>query len=406
MKILYMTSGDMWKLTGNSIQVIDELKNLCKMGHSVNLLIFPHRSLIPHIREDLDRLRNSLGEVGAELHIVPLLMDSISRFLNWQLLYYSSRIRRLLKRGDYDLVSAHDIRTSAFAACVKRSMGKRIHMVYDMHGAGIAEALFNKSFSEGSVEHRVRKQLEADAVFTADLIFVVSSPFKRWVCDQYGADEGKIWITPSSCDIGKLPSREWRHLQRVNLGIGDRPVLLYSGSILSWQRAEDLFRLFLRLKDRISGLFLLVMTPHEESAVALLYDCGVAAEDCRVLKVPSSEVQTMMSIADIGSLLRNSHLLNEVASPVKFADYLGAGVPVLLSPRIGDCDEIAAASGLCVVWDEERDSVEELAERLAALLEARSDEQRETCRRLAKDRFSWDNTMQVFRQALESLRTG
>ncbi|MCB9223233.1 MAG: glycosyl transferase, partial [Crocinitomicaceae bacterium] len=48
------------------------------------------------------------------------------------------------------------------------------------------------------------------------------------------------------------------------------------------------------------------------------------------------EVQDLLKKCDYGLLLRKEIVTNQVASPVKFAEYLQAGLKVLISPGIGD----------------------------------------------------------------------
>ena len=43
-----------------------------------------------------------------------------------------------------------------------------------------------------------------------------------------------------------------------------------------------------------------------------------------------------LSAADFGLLLRENNIVNNVASPTKFAEYLMAGLPVIISNGIGD----------------------------------------------------------------------
>src|SRR5690606_937951 len=43
-----------------------------------------------------------------------------------------------------------------------------------------------------------------------------------------------------------------------------------------------------------------------------------------------------LTLGDYGLLLRTKSLTNQVASPTKFAEYLAAGLQILVSPDVGD----------------------------------------------------------------------
>jgi len=61
-----------------------------------------------------------------------------------------------------------------------------------------------------------------------------------------------------------------------------------------------------------------------------------------------------MSIADYGFLLRERSLANAVAAPTKFAEYLAAGLKVLISPGVGDYSDLVEKHALGHVIDENR----------------------------------------------------
>lgn len=400
MKILYLSSGRIWKSSGNSIQVLAELRELQARGHQADLLLMPHRSLGEADRKDLECLRQELQGWGCGLHTLNLVSDSRVWLQPLLMEMYARQLAPLARQ--YDLLQAHDMRTAGLGARVRR-LGAARRFIYDIHGAALAEGVFGGHLVENSPVYRQKQGWERRAAETADGCFVVSRFFKDWVAREYGVDPSRIWVTPSSTYLPNLTEPDWRQAKRAELGIGDRPVLLYSGSMHRWQRAEDLLHLYPQLAARIPGLFLLVLTQEVEMAETHLRGLGVAAADHKVLCLPSGQVQAWMSLGDVGALLRHDHLLNQVASPVKFADYLSAGVPVVISPGVGDCSRLVDESGLGHVWREERETPALLAEKVKSLLERRGDAQRDACRELCRRNFTWEETMKVFDEAYATL---
>jgi glycosyltransferase involved in cell wall biosynthesis len=400
MKILYISSGSLWRSSGNSIQVFSEIRQLIRRGHPTHLLLMPHQRLGAADRRAVEVLRSELEGWDSCLLEIPLLSDGQAWLQPLLMAWYAHQLRRIAP--DYDLLQAHDMRTAALAARVRRG-GVARRFIYDVHGAALAEGVFAGSLLEDGPVFRQRQGWEQAAVAAADGCFVVSDFFRDWLVRTYQADPRRVWVTPSSTDVAELPADDWRHARRTELGIGDRPVLLYSGSMHRWQRAEDLLRLFPALAARIPGLFLLVLTRETDIAATYLRDLGVAAADHRVLSLPPDEVQAMMSLGDVGALLRDNHLLNHVASPVKFADYLSAGVPVIITPGVGDCSRLVEESGLGHVWREESESPDTLAFSVQQLLNRRCPDQRDACRELCRRHFSWEETMKVFDRAYAEL---
>ncbi len=52
--------------------------------------------------------------------------------------------------------------------------------------------------------------------------------------------------------------------------------------------------------------------------------------------VPNDEVYKYLNAADFGILFRENTVMNNVASPTKFAEYMLCGLPVIISEGVGD----------------------------------------------------------------------
>jgi glycosyltransferase involved in cell wall biosynthesis len=76
---------------------------------------------------------------------------------------------------------------------------------------------------------------------------------------------------------------------------------------------------------------------------------GLKDKDCTVLSLGPTAVPRYLAAADVGLLPRDENLVNRVASPVKFAEYLASGIPVILSDGIGDYSELVRSGDLGAV---------------------------------------------------------
>ncbi|MBK8338996.1 MAG: hypothetical protein IPK99_02825 [Flavobacteriales bacterium] len=59
-----------------------------------------------------------------------------------------------------------------------------------------------------------------------------------------------------------------------------------------------------------------------------------------------AEVAQALAICDQGIMVREHTITNQVASPTKFAEYLRAGLPVIVSEGIGDLAELVTRDRL------------------------------------------------------------
>jgi len=82
------------------------------------------------------------------------------------------------------------------------------------------------------------------------------------------------------------------------------------------------------------------------------------------LTLQSSELPRYLAAADIGFLLRETDPVNAVASPVKFAEYLAAGLGVVTSPGLEGAAELVVSRrlGLAISPTPDADEIGQLAD--------------------------------------------
>ena len=126
------------------------------------------------------------------------------------------------------------------------------------------------------------------------------------------------------------------------MGITDKFVFLYLGTLSVWQWPEAMFSLFAQFhQEKPDSLFYLLLPQSEhDRAVSFLKRHKLPPTSYIIDEVPHTEVGSVIGVADIGLLLRKAHPVNYVSSPTKFGEYLAAGVPVIATEDIGDISDI------------------------------------------------------------------
>jgi hypothetical protein len=113
-------------------------------------------------------------------------------------------------------------------------------------------------------------------------------------------------------------------------------VLVYSGSVAGWQSMSLLYS-FLRKQLKVSPLCkVLFLSPGSPDidALAQEFPRQIVRRACAPDQVPG-----LLLAGDYGLLLREQSVTNKVASPVKFAEYLSCGLPIIISENLGDYSE-------------------------------------------------------------------
>lgn len=150
-----------------------------------------------------------------------------------------------------------------------------------------------------------------------------------------------------------LPISEPEKFQvsRDQLGFAQHDiVIVYSGGSGGWQSTETLCTL---LSDWINKykVKVLLLSKVDEN-IQQLMTCYPSQVVHRWVQV--EQVNSFLELADYGILVRDKLLTNQVASPVKFAEYLQAGLKVLISENIGDYSDLVERESLgAIIYSQE-----------------------------------------------------
>jgi glycosyltransferase involved in cell wall biosynthesis len=215
---------------------------------------------------------------------------------------------------------------------------RRISYVYDVRGDTIDE-----SVARGRAPYRLYliQMLETFALQRARYVTCVSNRLSS-IIQSRARLKSLPEVIPSCIDLTDFSfSDEVRAARRSELGFSNEDIVfVYSGGMAAYQMLAEmivLWRSVLRLNNNIK--FLLMINSDPQSLECSLGSLDEFGSRIKILNLPRSKVFETLSAADIGFLLREDRALNATASPVKFAEYLAAGLAVVSSPGVGDISD-------------------------------------------------------------------
>jgi hypothetical protein len=120
---------------------------------------------------------------------------------------------------------------------------------------------------------------------------------------------------------------------RSQIGISESEIVLaFSGSTAGWQSINNLYQLLKPAFIENTSIKLLLLTKDSvESEFSKAFPGRVIHK-----WVEPEKVSSYLSAADYGLLYREDSVTNKISSPVKFAEYLASGLPVIISKNVGD----------------------------------------------------------------------
>jgi glycosyltransferase involved in cell wall biosynthesis len=396
MNILYFTFWGLEKNSGYTLQFMSEVRHLLKAGHQVTVITGFNLIKSRALRTRIGTVRREIEEQGGRFEYFnviggrfPLVLGVINRLV-------AGHITRLVKRDNIQVVQAHADSAAHIASRV-RSRWNGV-FIYDMHGTTLAERkeILGDEWVETAEYKRLRTQ-KKHALHAADHIFCVSSVFKDYLAREYEISHDKITITRSGTDISPLVSGAEIARLREDLKLNDQPVIVYSGGISQWQKIDTILNLFALIHAEDASVIFMFLIPGYAAREfdKLLTGTAIPGQNLRVLNLPSDQVHYYLSVADFGVLLRDRNMVNFVASPIKLAEYLMAGLNVVVTDQIGDTTQIVEENRLGVILaDLSEESITNTAHQLVRGRSAFSG--REQCASSAVSYFSWQVIMEVF----------
>jgi glycosyltransferase involved in cell wall biosynthesis len=285
------------------------------------------------------------------------------------------RIVREHARRPFDLIHARGYVPAAIALGVKKAAG--IPFLFDIRGLQAEEYADAGHWHVRSAPFRLTKRLEQAALRHAAGIVTLTEAIRPVLQTFRGLQRRAVmppWsVIPTCVDLDHFTFDEpGRARIREQLGIGQRPVLVYSGSIGTWYLLDEMLDFYQAARERWPGLFFLALVNRSPDTVAqALRDRGIPAGDFAVTWARHDEVPAYLSAADAGVAFIRPCLSKLSSSPTKYAEYLACGLPLVVNAGVGDVDDLLTRTGAGVLVADHRPATYgAAADRLRALVEA------------------------------------
>jgi hypothetical protein len=316
-------------------QVVDVIKYLNFIGNTKFLLI----SFIP--RQNFLKNRKIIKTWYRHSIIVPILpglrfwkiQKIIFRVLN--LFFKSSKI---IARGPI----------ASFIALKNKTTSQKI--IYDAR-ASVKDEINEYGYLKNDLANRVI-EMEYYAVQNADYRIAVSNKLiDVWISDLDYKSNNHVVIPCTAENIDEESKIKDAFFNT------ESPVLVYSGSTSPWQSFPLLTKKVDYWLSNSNGKVLFLCKDNE------LLNNLIVKYPNRVKRmfVPENKVHSYLSKCDYGLLIREKMVTNKVASPVKFAEYLRAGLKVVISKNIGDYSSFVEKFNLGFSNDDKESLNEDLA---------------------------------------------
>lgn len=361
-------------------------------------------------RERIERLQKEIEGRAVVLTTLPWL----GRFDTW---YPTLRVKRALadlgiRHDEKVVVHARGHYAGAIALSLKRAY-PNLGLIANLRGLAGAELrlygmpnwpLYRLDWRIiGRTLLRRLDLWERELARSADVVVCVSNAFRSHLCERYGIPEERVEVVTTAVDAELFRFDPLaRDRVRRSLGLESKLVFAFCGSSHKWELPGCALRLLRRLLTANADAHLLILTHGPARVEKELARAGVPLESVTIRSVPHRQVPGLLMAADVGLLIREDNVVNSVAAPTKFAEYLASGLPVLVSEGVGDTAEVVtrhAAGWLLNPSDRHADEV------LQRIMDDRrgvvSPEFKRHCAQVGEKLYSWDAQIKPLLRAYE-----
>lgn len=335
---------------------------------------------------DIDELRRELTTAG--IRWVPLRYHRRPPVLSTLLdvAVGALALVRAARRVQPEIIHVRSYVPALMSMLARRWTGGRL--LFDIRGFWADERVEGGIWPQTRIPYRLLFRLtkrcerwffrSADAVVT--LTEASLEPIRRLTGDR----RVPTVVIPTCADLGRFAGNTSR--------TGEFQVT-WCGSVGTWYRFDLVPALARALDAELE-----VITRQRDEAIAAL-----GGAPAKVHTLPPSEVPSALLAGDVGVCLCVPAFSKVASAPTRFAEYLAAGMPVIVSPEIGDLKAIVERHHVGVVLRGEDDlNMQRAARELRELTGDPTLSDR--CRKVARDLFDVEVGARRYAELYEVLR--
>jgi hypothetical protein len=244
------------------------------------------------------------------------------------------RLLQLFRNADTIMTpSVSCMRLFLWAFVFSGSITKK-NIIYDVHGVMPEEHEYAGKYWRGLYLGILESLLFR---WARTCVFVTNS-MKTYYINKYPFIVKKnLVVYPTLSALNLSATQELIAVDMIPLPLSDRQrtVFVYSGNLQAWQNVPEMLTAIKSLIDEPSYEFI-ILTMRLKEFEELIKQYGIEG-NITLKSVAPEELPEYYRKAHYGFVLRDAHLLNQVACPTKMVDYLAYGIiPVVKSKDIGD----------------------------------------------------------------------
>jgi glycosyltransferase involved in cell wall biosynthesis len=329
--------------------------------HGVSRLGYPWDKMPEKLSSEVDNIDDiyyhSLknGEIGlGKLPIKEYLIE------------YAKELTKLVEKEKPEFIhAASNYMNGVVANYVAKSLG--IKSIYEVRGLWEITRISRQPEWKGSEFYNLMSKMEAEAAKNADVVFTLTEALKDEMISR-GVDENKIELLPNGVNSGRFLPRERNNTLATKLGIENKVVIGFIGSVVGYEGLDCLVTATEILLNKGLDNFAVLIVGDGSAWYELKEDVKVRGLDSTIIftgRVPHDQVEDYYSIVDIAPFPRKGIPVCEMVSPLKPFEAMSME-KAIISSNVAALAEFVFEGENGLLF--EKDNVQDLAFKLEKLI--------------------------------------
>ena len=330
--ILFIANGSL----ANPILQTQGLPYLYSLDSSIyraHVLSFERKNPSNQINDRIEAIMNRFGE-KINFHTIIVNGNGLLTVRLHSIIKGLKAVKSLVKRFDIKILHARNFFPAFISIIIKIFFKSDIKILYDNRGLAIEEKIFSGQLN--NLSGKIFRRLEKIVVNKSDSIVVVSEKLKEYLLNKYGNSiQKKMFVINCKTFIPVINGLKPGEIKSSIYFAG-----VYSGSAASWQNLNGMMDLFKIAINRFDNIKIKILTWQKAIFIDKLSNYPELNNKIELLSLEQEEVFEELIKCNFGIIFRENNLISSVSSPLKFGEYLAAGLPVLINEGIGDTEDI------------------------------------------------------------------
>lgn len=331
-------------------QVLPYLRQICSVGFRVTLLTFETNPEEKWNKNSIKIQKEKFLAEGIDWHFLkyhkrPTLPATVFDILNGAFFTWKT-----IRKKKVDILHGK-VHVPTFMGALGRKLSfsnNKPKLLFDIRGFFPEEYTDAGWWKENGLLFKVSKRVEKWLLKESDG-FVVLTEKAREILFPESKDSGfdkfnrPVEVIPCCVDFKRFDSVDeaTRSEYREKLGISNRFVITYVGSLGGWYLNKEMVDFMSTAKQKNENVFALILTQSDPKEIrALLESGGFEKTDFLITKVLPEEIPFYLSSADAALSFIKPCYSKQASSPTKNAEYFAMGLPTVVNEGIGDTAEM------------------------------------------------------------------